>query len=113
MVNSNHLEASMAAVREYLRRLWGTFRRDPRDRDMEEELRSHLELARDDMLRRSGSTEEAFRATSLKAGGVAQAMESMRDQRGLPWLDDLTRDVRHALRSLRRTPVFTAVAVMT
>jgi putative ABC transport system permease protein len=40
-------------------------------------------------------------------------MEALRDQRGLPRLDDLTRDVRHALRSLRHTPVFTAGALLT
>ena len=40
-------------------------------------------------------------------------MDALRDQRGLPCLDDLARDVRHALRTLRRTPVFTAVSLLT
>jgi predicted permease len=103
----------MATLREWTRRLWGSIRRNPRDCDMEEELKSHLELARADMLRRGGSTEDALRAARLEAGGVAQAMETMRDQRGLPWLEDVIRDVRHALRSFRRSPVFTAVALLT
>ena len=47
------------------------------------------------------------------SGEPSQAMEAMRDQRGLPWLDDLARDVSHGLRTLRRTPVFTAVALLT
>jgi predicted permease len=40
-------------------------------------------------------------------------MEALRDQRGVPWLDDLARDARHAVRMLRRTPVFTVVALLT
>ncbi|HET9220587.1 MAG TPA: ABC transporter permease, partial [Terriglobia bacterium] len=103
----------MASMREWIRRLWGTIRRNPHDSEMQAELRSHLELAGEDMLRHGSSTEDALRAVRLKAGGVAQAMEAMRDQRGLPWLDDVMPDVRHALRSLRRSPVFTAVALLT
>jgi predicted permease len=103
----------MASMREWLSRLWGTINRNPRDCEMQEELRSHLELAREDMLRQGGSTQDALRAARLKAGGVELALEAMRDQRGLPWLDNIMRDVRHALRSLRRSPVFTTVALLT
>ena len=53
------------------------------------------------------------RAARIEAGGASQAMDALRDQRGLPWLDDLARDVSHGLRTLRRTPVFTAVALLT
>src|SRR5215510_12112351 len=94
----------MASMREWMRRLWGTIRKNPRDSEMQKEIRFHLELDSEDMLRHGNSTEDALRAARLKVGGVAQAMEAMRDQRGLPWLDDLTRDLRHALRSLRRAP---------
>ena len=73
----------------------------------------HLELAGDDVRRRGESPEAARRAARLQAGGVAQAMDALRDQRGLPWLDDLGRDVRHAVRTLRRSPAFTAVALLT
>src|SRR5215510_4235934 len=89
-------EESMATLREWMRRLWGTLRRNRREGEMEEELRSHLELAADEM-RKRGSKEDALRVAQLQVGGVAQAMEAMRDQRGLPWLDNLTRDLRHAL----------------
>src|SRR5688572_30235031 len=106
MANREQSGGSMAVLREWLRRLWGTFFRNARDHEMEEELRSHLELAGEDMLRRGSSTEDALRAARLRFGGTAQAMEAMLDQRGLPWIDDLRRDVRHAIRSLRRSPVF-------
>ena len=103
----------MATLREWIRRLWGTLKRNPRDREMEEELRSHLELAAEDIRHRGGSTEDAMRAARLRVGSVPQAMEAMRDQRGLPWLDDLSRDIGHGLRTLWRTPLFTAVALIT
>src|SRR5436190_20186825 len=103
----------MATFREWIHRLCGTLGRNPRDREMEEELRLHLELASEDMQRRGGSPEEARRAARIQVGGVDQAMEALRDQRGLPWLDDLARDLRYGLRSLRRSPAFTAVALLT
>jgi predicted permease len=98
---------------EWLRRFWGSIRKSPRDCDMQEELRSHLELAEEDMVQQGGSPGDALRETRLKAGSITAAMDTMRDQRGLPWLDDVSRDTRHALRSLRRSPAFTAVAVLT
>jgi predicted permease len=107
------VEDFMASLREWVRRLWGTLRRNPNDRQLEEELRAHLELAAEDMQRRGGSPEDSSRAARLQAGGVAQAMEAMRDQRGLPWLENLVRDGRHGLRVLRRSPGFTAVALLT
>ena len=54
----------------------------------------------------------AARAAHRRAGGIAQAMEALRDQRGLPWLDGLARDVRHGCRVLAGSPGFTAIAVM-
>src|SRR5262245_41780561 len=92
----------MATLREWLRRVWGAFRRSPGDAQIEEELRLHLELA-----------SQAGRAGRVRAGGVAQAMDAMRDQRGWPWLDDLRCDVRHAVRMLRRNPAFTIAALLT
>jgi predicted permease len=103
----------MAALREWLLRLWGTLRRNPCDREMEEELRSHLEIAADEIRQRGGSPEDALREARLRFGGSAQAMEAMRDRRGFPWLDDLARDARYALRALRRNPIFAVVSVLT
>jgi putative ABC transport system permease protein len=101
----------MATLREWVIRLRETIRPRRNDRELEEELRLHLELAAEDA-RRAGGPESAARVAAIRSGGVAQAMEAMRDQRGLPWLDDAVRDVRHAARLLRRNPVFTAIAVL-
>jgi len=101
-----------ATLLEWVSRLWGTLRRHRTDRDLEEELRLHLELAAEDARRRGGSPESAGRAARIQAGGIAQAMDALRDQRGLPWLQDLVSDVRYGCRMLAKNPGFTLVAVV-
>jgi hypothetical protein len=103
----------MRILREWIHRLRGTLLPGRRDGDLEEELRLHLEMAAEDARRRGLSSADSVRTARLKAGGALQAMDALRDQRGLPWLEDLTRDVRHGLRTLRRSPDFTAVALVT
>src|SRR5438094_699729 len=103
----------MATLRELMSRLWGTLRRHRSDRDLEDELRLHLDLAAEDEARRTGSPARAARAAVIQQGGMAQAMEAMRDQRGLPWLDDAKRDVSYGVRGLVGNPGFTTVAVLT
>ena len=103
----------MRILREWIQRLWGTIGGSRPDREIDEELRTHLDLAAEEARRRGLAPDAAARAAALAAGGRAQAMEALRSQRGLPWLHDLTRDVRHGLRTLRRSPSFTAVALLT
>jgi putative ABC transport system permease protein len=101
----------MTTLREWMARLRGTVRPARRDADLEEELRLHVELALEHD-RRNGSVEGAG-PTAMRLGGITQAMDALRDQRGLPWLDDLGRDLRYGLRALRRDPVFASVAILT
>jgi predicted permease len=104
----------MGILREWIHRLRGTLLPGRRDADLEEELRLHLEMAAEEASRSGGlNSADSARAARLKVGGTSQALDNLRDQRGLPWLDDLTRDVRHGLRTLRRSPGFTAVALVT
>jgi predicted permease len=103
----------MRPLRAWLRRFWGTFRKSPRDADMEEELMLHVAVIEEDLLRRGIAPERAARDARVQAGGVAQAMERRRDQRGLRWLEDLIQDSRYGLRMLRRAPLFSAVAIVT
>ena len=102
----------MATLREWVVRLWGTVRRNRADRELEDELRLHLELAAEDARRHGQSSEGAVRAARISIGGKAQAMDALRDQRGLPWLQDLASDVRYGCRMLAKNSGFTVVAVM-
>ena len=99
-------------LREWVNRLLGTFRRTRSDRDLEDELRIHLELAAEEERRRGQPDGNAVRTAKLRVGAVAQAMEAQRDQRGLGWLEDLMRDLRFACRMLAKSPGFTIVAVV-
>jgi predicted permease len=102
----------MAMLHAWIRRLWATFGQGRTDRDIEDELRLHLELAAEHERNASGPADPASRRAALRSGGVAQAMESLRDQRGLPWLRDLGRDMQHGWRLLGRSPVFATAAII-
>jgi predicted permease len=99
----------MPLLREWFHRLLGTLRRGRSDADLQEELRLHMELTVEDTQRRG----MALRTARLRSGGALQALDAVREQRGLPWAEELMRDARHGLRALRRTPSFTAVALLT
>lgn len=103
----------MRTLGEWIHRFWGALRPARPDSDLEQELQTHLDFAADAAGGRDQPIDEAMRAARIQAGGASQAMDALRDQRGLPWLDDLTRDVRHAVRALRRAPVFALAAILT
>ena len=103
----------MRYLRAALRRLAGVFSGHRQDDELREELESHLELETAEYVRRGMSPDAARRQARLASGGLTQAAEAVRDQRGLPWLESLAADLRFALRTLRHSPAFTTVAVLT
>jgi putative ABC transport system permease protein len=102
----------MRILREWAHRLLETLHPRRRDRELEEELRLHLELATDDAQRRGHTLEDAARAARIRAGGVSQAMDALRDQRGLPSIDALMRDLRFAARMLTKDRWITLAAII-
>ena len=80
--------------------------------DLREELRLHLELERERQRKPGLSEDDADRVAQRKLGNTALIRERTRDVWGWRWLDDLVRDVRHALRGLRRRPGFAATVVL-
>jgi putative ABC transport system permease protein len=90
-------------VREVWRRIEAWLRRQSLDRDLEDELRFHLDMK----ARETGSRAQATRAL----GSALPAREIAREAWGWRWLDDVLWDIRYALRRFRQNPGFTAVAI--
>src|SRR5688500_13006759 len=89
------------------RRLRALFSRAAVERELDDELRFHLEMEIEYNLRRGLDPAEARRAALREFGGMNRIKEEAREARGIGALEDVGRDLRIASRSLRRTPVFT------
>jgi predicted permease len=100
-------------LRGLVLRLAGLFGRERRDRELAEELESHLQMHVEDNLRAGMSPREARRQALVKLGGVVQTAEECRRQRGLPLIETLLQDLHYGARMLLRRPGFTAVVVIT
>src|SRR6266446_4143716 len=98
--------------RIFIHRLAALFRRRRLEDDMNEELRSHLEMAVERNLRKGMTAGDARREAHLEFGGIEQTKELYRDQRGLPMIETTLQDLRFGLRMLRRSPGFSILAIL-
>ena len=100
-----------ARIRSLVR---GVGSRSRMERDMDEELRFHLEARADDLVtRRNLAPQDARRLARVEFGSVEKYKEETREARGLRLIDAVRGDLRYSVRQLRAYPVFTAAAVLT
>src|SRR5262245_18069197 len=100
------LSRLMTALRALLRRTQV-------ERDLDEELRHHIEQQTEQNVRLGMNLEEARDAARKAFGGVEQAKERSRDARGVRWIEDLRQDLRYCARTLAKNPSFAMISVLT
>ncbi len=94
-------------------RLRALFQRRAVERELDDELKFHIEQATAAYVREGRSPEDAARQARIDLGGIEQVKEDVRDARGVRLLYDLGADLVYGLRALRRSPAFTLVAILT
>src|SRR5262245_40312466 len=94
-------------------RLRSLFRRGQVEQELDEELRYHIERQIEEHIAKGMTPEDARDAALRAMGGVERRKEECRDIRRVNFIEDLAQDLRYAIRTLLRNPVFSAVALLT
>src|SRR5260370_10941111 len=102
----------MSWVSVFAARLRGLFVRSKLERDLDDEVRFHLEMQAEDNLRAGMDPAEARYAARRSFGGVEPMKEQHREGRALALVETIRQDVRYALRTMRASPVFFLTAIL-
>jgi len=103
----------MYRFRSFIVRILNVFRRSHVEADLREQVESHRDLIKADLMSRGMEASEAEIAARRAFGNEPLVREFTRDELFYRWMDNVIRDVRYAMRSLARTPVFAATVIMT
>jgi predicted permease len=103
----------MKGLRALLRRLAGLIPSERRERELADEIESHVQMHVEDNIRSGMAPDQARRGAILKLGGVEPTKEAWRDRSTIPVLEHLVQDSRYAFRQLRQHVGFTATAILT
>jgi predicted permease len=102
----------MKALRVWMVRLCGLFGKKRQDRELAEEIESHLAMHIEDNLRSGMSPEEARRIALIKLGGVDKVFEEYRDRSGFGWFGEMHRNCRYGFRLFMKSPLLSVAVIL-